>query len=86
MYTVSDEYKNAMNASIREASLMEITFHFASGDVIFTNDKIISFTETKSAGLIPSDIPTIDVSIELKNTDGLFNPNDTQIPLITMTQ
>lgn len=77
MYTVSDAYKKAMNEPVRQPSLMEITFHFPSGDVIFTNSEIVNFTENKSVHLIADEVPTIDLSIQLKNTDGRFNPNDT---------
>jgi len=77
MYDVSQVYLDAMNKPTRLPSVMELTFHFPSGNVVFANTDIIKVSETKTAHLVAGELPSLELSIQLKNINKLFNPNDT---------
>ncbi len=77
MYDVSDQYLDSMNQLVRDVSSMKIIFSFDDGDVTFTDSDIVKFTESKTAHLVAGELPTIETSIELKNLEGLFDPNNT---------
>lgn len=75
MQTVSPVYTEMMEELIRQPSSMRLTFHYPTGNVVYTNADIVKVTESKSAHLIAGELPAIDLSVELINLDGRFNPN-----------
>ncbi|MGI6176796.1 MAG: carbohydrate-binding protein, partial [Christensenellales bacterium] len=77
MQIVSPLYTEMMLSSVRRPSHMRVTFHYPTGEVTYTDSDIIKFTEKKTAHLVSGELPSWEVSIQLKNLDGLFNPNDT---------
>ena len=76
MQTVSPVYIEKMGSMIREPSKMRLTFHYPTGDIVYTNEHIVKVSESKTAHLIAGALPSVDLSVELINVDGSFNPND----------
>ena len=62
---------------VRKPSRMRLTFHYPTGDIIYTNRDIVKVTEKKkTAHLIAGELPAVELEMELVNLDGSFNPND----------
>jgi hypothetical protein len=76
MQQVSQLYIEGMGDIIRQPSKMRLTFHYPSGAITYTTEDITKVTETKTAHLIASELPSITLEMELLNLDGTFNPND----------
>lgn len=76
MQTVSSIYLEGMGNMVRKPSRMRLTFHYPTGDIIYTNRDIVKVTEKKTAHLIAGELPAIELEMELVNLDGSFNPND----------
>jgi hypothetical protein len=76
MQTVSSIYLEGMGEMVRKPSRMRLTFHYPTGDIVYTNADIVKVTEKKTAHLIAGELPAIELEMELVNLDGSFNPND----------
>lgn len=76
MQTVSSIYLEGMGEMVRRPSRMRLTFHYPTGDIIYTNRDIVNVTEKKTAHLIAGELPAVELEMELVNLDGSFNPND----------
>lgn len=76
MQTVSSIYLEGMGEMVRRPSRMRLTFHYPTGDIIYTNRDIVKVTEKKTAHLIAGELPAVELEMELMNLDGSFNPND----------
>ena len=76
MQTVSSIYLEGMGEMVRRPSRMRLTFHYPTGDIIYTNRDIVKVTEKKTAHLIAGELPAVELEMELTNLDGSFNPND----------
>ena len=76
MQTVSSIYLEGMGNMVRKPSRMRLTFHYPTGDIVYTNADIVKVTEKKTAHLIAGELPAVELEMELVNLDGSFNPND----------
>jgi len=74
METASTEFKNIMNNTVNPTYHMSVTLN-TSTPLVYEDDDIFKFTETRFADLIAGELPTVSVSLQIDNTLGLFNPD-----------